>query len=72
METGTDYFIYDIEYEDQYRWIDNGRIGTDGLMGVYTDWWHHLIDAEWRIHVSKLTIIGWNNGRSPGRYQTII
>ena len=40
METGTEYFIYHIEYEDQYRWIDDGRIGTDGLMGVYIDLLH--------------------------------
>ena len=40
METGTEYFIYYIEYEDQYRWMDNGRISTDGVMGVHIDLWH--------------------------------
>ena len=28
---------------------------------------NQLIDAEWRICVGKLTIIGWDNGLSPGR-----
>ena len=36
--------------------------------------WHvfYLTEAEWRIHVSKLTIIVSDNGLSPGRRQAII
>ena len=31
-----------------------------------------LIEAEWRICVSDLTVIGSDNGLSPGRRQAII
>ena len=33
---------------------------------------HELIEAEWHIFVGKLTIIGSDNGLSPGRHQAII
>ena len=31
-----------------------------------------ISEAKWRIYVSKLTIIGADNGLSPGRRQAII
>ena len=31
-----------------------------------------LIEADWRIYVSKLTTIGPYNGLSPGWYQAIV
>ena len=40
---------------------------------IASSWWHSkLIEAEWRICVSKLTIIISDNGLSPGRRQAII
>ena len=55
-----------------HRFLENMIRG--GSIGDYFGKAHliSLIEAEWRIYVSKITIIGTDNGLSPGRRQAII
>ena len=52
---------------------------SQALLGLWSEWGggthvsHYLIEAEWRIYVSvNYTIIGSDNGLSPGWRQAII